>query len=67
MGGDDQRSMTFYLENSGSGYHGTVEEDERVVNVTPPIMVGGSEMVCGFSIVKNHRKHHDEVPFEVRL
>ena len=57
----------FRLATSGSGYHGFVAEDQTRVNVTPPIKVapGNNELVCGFSII-NHKKRHDEIPFEVR-
>ena len=35
-------------------------------NVTPPIKVAPTdELVCGFSII-NHKKRHEETPFEVR-
>ena len=61
-------SSKFELDTSGSGYHGRVTEDATVVSVTPQIRVDPSntdQMVCGFAII-NHRKHHDDIPFEVR-
>ena len=59
----------FELDTSGSGYHGRVTEDATVVSVTPQIRVDPgttNQMVCGFAII-NHRKHHDDIPFEVRV
>ena len=46
-----------------SGYHGLVDEDKLVVDVTPKIRAVGTE-ICTFRIVN---KHHGEAPFEVGL
>lgn len=47
--------------NGGGGYHGLVDEDKLVVDVTPKIRAVGAE-ICAFRIVN---KHHGETPFEV--
>ena len=44
-----------------SGYHGLVDEDKLIVDVTPKIRAVGAE-ICAFRIVN---KHHGETPFEV--
>lgn len=46
-----------------SGYHGLVDEDKLIVDVTPKIRAVGAE-ICAFRIVN---KHHGETPFEVSL
>lgn len=46
-----------------SGYHGLVDEDKLIVDVTPKIRAVGAE-ICAFRIVN---KHHGETPFEVIL
>jgi len=46
-----------------AGYHGLVDEDKLVVDVTPKIRVVGAD-VCSFRIVN---KHHAETPFEIVL
>ncbi len=43
------------------GYHGLVDEDKLIVDVTPKIRALGAE-ICAFRIVN---KHHGETPFEV--
>ena len=47
---------------NGGGYHGLVDEDKLIVDVTPKIRAVGAE-ICAFRIVN---KHHGETPFEVR-
>ncbi|XP_043229306.1 calsyntenin-1-like [Amphibalanus amphitrite] len=49
------------LVSPSDGYHGLVREDQRLVDVSPPIRAVGAA-VCGFRIVN---KHHGDVPFEV--
>ena len=49
------------LVSPADGYHGLVREDQRLVDITPPIRAVGAD-VCGFRIVN---KHHGDVPFEV--
>ncbi|XP_046462167.1 calsyntenin-1-like [Daphnia pulex] len=44
-----------------SGYHGLVDEDKLIVDVTPKIRASGAE-ICAFRIVN---KHHGETPFEI--
>lgn len=46
---------------STGGYHGLVDEDKLIVDVTPKIRAVGPE-ICAFRIVN---KHHGETPFEV--
>jgi len=68
-GAASPESSKFELDTSGSGYHGRVTEDATVVSVTPQIRVDPSttdQMVCGFAII-NHRKHHDDIPFEISV
>ena len=47
----------------GNGYHGLVDEDKLIVDVTPKIRAVGAE-ICAFRIVN---KHHGETPFEVQF
>lgn len=49
------------VSSRSSGYHGLVDEDKQLVDVTPKIRASGAE-VCAFRIVN---KHHGETPFEV--
>lgn len=49
--------------SGNSGYHGLVDEDKLIVDVTPKIRAVGAE-ICAFRIVN---KHHGETPFEVSL
>jgi hypothetical protein len=49
------------LATKGSGYHGLVDEDKLIVDVTPKIRAIGTD-ICAFRIVN---KHHGETPFEV--
>jgi len=44
-----------------SGYHGLIDEDKLVVDVTPKIRALGADL-CTFRIVNKHR---GETPFEV--
>lgn len=44
-----------------SGYHGLVDEDKLIVDVTPKIRASGAD-ICTFRIVN---KHHAEAPFEI--
>lgn len=46
-----------------SGYHGLVDEDKLIVDVTPKIRASGAD-ICTFRIVN---KHHAEAPFEVTV
>lgn len=51
------------VSSRSSGYHGLVDEDKQLVDVTPKIRASGAE-VCAFRIVN---KHHGETPFEIVL
>jgi len=51
------------LATKGSGYHGLVDEDKLIVDVTPKIRAIGTD-ICAFRIVN---KHHGETPFEIVL
>lgn len=48
------------IDDTLSGYHGLVRENETLVEVVPEIYAIGD--VCNFNIVN---KHHGEAPFEV--
>jgi len=49
--------------DKASGYHGLIQEDERVVEVKPKIQAIGAE-ICAFRIIN---RHHSEAPFQVRF
>ncbi|XP_032793848.1 calsyntenin-1 [Daphnia magna] len=48
-------------KSGSNGYHGLVDEDKLIVDVTPKIRAIGAE-ICAFRIVN---KHHGETPFEI--
>lgn len=50
------------VASRAAGYHGLVDEDKQLVDVTPKIRASGAD-VCAFRIVN---KRHAEAPFEVR-
>ena len=54
---------TLEVSSRSSGYHGLVDEDKQLVDVTPKIRASGAE-ICAFRIVN---KHHGETPFEVSV
>ena len=51
------------VTSAKGGYHGIVDEDKLLVDVTPKIRAVGAA-ICAFRIVN---KHHGETPFEVQL